>query len=154
MGLDREASFEVASMTATGRPTGSHEAALAIDSLWMVHDKRAAAGEVARILEAEAPFALTTWEPPYLSYADLLESAGFEIDEEWEPDDWLTPQLAVYRGILEASETLRGQLGDEAAAVLIEEATDTSATLASVRRVCITARRIRDLPRTTETSPA
>lgn len=141
LGMTGRARYEVGSLTATGMPTDAFDAAISIDSMWMVLDKPTAVAEVARVLAPGCRWALTTWEPAYLSYRSLLEGAGFELLLHAEPAGWQDRQLAVYRGILDQEEQLRRELGSEATDVWVAEAREISPVLSGYRRLVIVARR-------------
>lgn len=135
------ARYQAGSLTGTGMPDEAFDAALSIDSMWMVLDKPGAIAEVARVLAPGGRWALTTWEPPYLSYRALLESAGFELLLHEELPGWRDRQLSVYRGILEHEEELRLELGTAATNVLVAESREISPVLLDYQRLLIVARR-------------
>ncbi|MCP2163246.1 class I SAM-dependent methyltransferase [Goodfellowiella coeruleoviolacea] len=135
------ARFAVGSFTATGLPAASCDAVMSVDALWMVWDKPAAMTEVARVLTLGGRFVFTTWEPAYLDHRALLAEAGLDVLVREETPDWLSRQLAVYRGILAHRRQLAEEMGQTAAAVLIAEARETRPVLPSTPRLLIAARR-------------
>jgi ubiquinone/menaquinone biosynthesis C-methylase UbiE len=138
-GLQSRAAFHVASFTDTGLPRHSFDAAMSVDALWMVLDKPAAVQETLRILKPSGRFVLTTWEPSYLDHTALLADAGFEVLVREETPDWYARQVAVYQGIISRHAELVAELGDSAAAVLIDEAYAVPASLADTPRVLLAA---------------
>jgi SAM-dependent methyltransferase len=140
-GLEGRARFEAASLAATGLPGGSFDGAVSVDALWMVLNKPAALREAARLLRAGAPLALTTWEPPHLSYAALARKAGLEVVSVREPEGWRARQVAVYAGIRARRDRLASEMGEAAADVLVAEAEAAPAMLEASRRILLLARK-------------
>lgn len=141
--LDRgaqNASFLAVDCTATGL-TERLDGAVAFDSLWMVMDKVAAFEEAARLLPVGGKLIVTTWEPPYLDYEELLDRAGFDTLERFVPADWRRPQLAIYKAILERREEVERELGAAAAQILLDEAIETPPLLIDTERVRLLAAR-------------
>ena len=108
------------------------------------------ARRTARLLRPGARFIFTTWEfaatpagwPAQLNqHRDLLSEAGLALRACEETPDWRRRQLAVYDGILAAEPSLRAELGEDAAASLIDEAREVPALLHDGRRVLIIAAR-------------
>jgi SAM-dependent methyltransferase len=133
------ARFRIGGFTDTGLPTGSCAAVMSVDALWMVWDKAAALAETARVLAPGGRFVFTTWETADVDHVALLGRAGFDVRVREETPDWLDRQLAVYTGIRDAESTLRAEMGDEAAAVLLAEARDTPPRLPSTPRLLLSA---------------
>ena len=86
---------------------------------------------------------------PILQHAHLVAGAGavrrrcaevavFRCDET---PGWKPRQLAVYAGILEERVQLAAELGEEAAEVLVAEASMTPALLEKTRRILVVATR-------------
>lgn len=140
-GMSSRANFHVASITNTGLPTASFDGAVSIDALWMVHDKAAAFQELARILRPGSLLVFTTWVPAYLSYEWFLEPAGFADIVTTEISGSRDREIAVHEAILRHCEAISSELGEEAAQVLIAEATHTPAMLHETPRVIISAAR-------------
>lgn len=141
-GMSSRADFYVASVTNTGLPTASLDGAVSIDALWMVHDKGAAFHELARVLRPGSQLVFTTWVPSYLSYEWFLEPAGFENIVTKEISGSRDREIAVHQAILRHREAICLELGEEAAEVLIAEATHTPAMLDETPRVIISAARL------------
>jgi amino acid adenylation domain-containing protein/thioester reductase-like protein len=138
--LPHRPDFRVGSFTATGLPDAAADAALGVDSFWMVTDKAAGLREMARVLRPGARFVFTVWALPAPDYPSLLEQNGFRVLEHAETPRWKERQLAVYRGILEHEEELRRTLGS-AADILVSEARHAPVMLAGAPRVLIVAER-------------
>jgi SAM-dependent methyltransferase len=135
-----DGTFFVADCAHTGLD-GAFDAAVAFDSLWMILDKAAAIREIARLLRVGAKLVMTTWEPPYLSYGELLVEAGFDVVDRFEPEHWQPSQLAVYRGILDHRDALSQELGAAAAQVLFDEASEAPPQLENTERIRLLAMR-------------
>lgn len=133
------ARFEVASVTETGLPDGGFDGVVSFDALWMVIDKRAAFAEIFRVLRPGGPLVLTTWEPAHLQYAWLLEPAGFSGITRHSLPESLERQLRVYEEILDCQKEIAAEMGEAAAAVLVEEARQAPATLETAPHVMISA---------------
>lgn len=138
-GVDDRSAYRVGSFTDSGLESHRFDAALSIDSLWMVLDKPAAVAEVARLLKPGSRWVCTTWEPTYVDHRALMESAGFRVLVIDEPSDWQRRQLAVYEGILRESDRLLDELGPEAVGVLINEARQVPPMIDTYRRLFIVA---------------
>lgn len=139
-GVASRARYRTGSFTATGLESASFDAALSVDSLWMVLDKDAAVAEVARIVVPGGRWVCTTWEPSYFRYSDVLEAGGWDVLVCEEAANWRPRQLAVYDGILANEARLVAELGPEAAGVLLLEAREVPKTLSDYRRLLIVAR--------------
>jgi SAM-dependent methyltransferase len=133
------ARFKVASVTETGLPDGTFDGVVSFDALWMVIDKRAAFSEIFRILRPGSPLVFTTWEPAHLQYAWLLEPAGFSCITRHSLPESLERQLRVYDEILDSQKEIAVEMGEAAAAVLVEEAREAPATLRTAPHVMICA---------------
>jgi SAM-dependent methyltransferase len=133
------AQFEVASVTETGLPDGAFDGVVSFDALWMVIDKRAAFHEISRVLQLGSPLVFTTWEPVHLQYEWLLEPAGFSSITRHSLPGSLERQLRVYEEILDSQEDIAAEMGEDAAAVLVEEAREAPTTLRTAPHVMICA---------------
>lgn len=156
-GLAERARFQVGDFMATGLPEAAFDGAMSVDAFWVVPDKPAAAQEVARILRPGAHFIFTTWDvnvtppagyPPQVhDHRALLRDAGFTVEAYEEASDWEDRQRAVYEGIRAARADLIAEMGEEAASVLLAEASllpglvDGTDYLAHMRRILVVARR-------------
>jgi SAM-dependent methyltransferase len=140
-GLRGRARFTAASLTGTGEADDTFDAAVSIDVLWMVTDKVAAFREIARVLRPGGRLVFSTWQPEYLDYGWFLEAAGLTEVNRLHVDGWRERQIAVYEEILRRRDVLAEELGDAAAAVLFDEATETPALLSTTQRIVVTATR-------------
>jgi SAM-dependent methyltransferase len=136
------AEFIAASVTDTGLPDRAFDGAVSFDALWMVIDKRAAFAEISRTLRPGSPLVFTTWEPAHLQYPWLLEPAGFSGITRQSLPQSLDRQLRVYEEILDSQKEIAAEMGEAAAAVLVEEASQAPATLSTAPHVMICAIRI------------
>jgi ubiquinone/menaquinone biosynthesis C-methylase UbiE len=139
LGMAGMAEFHVASGTDTHLPAGAFDGAVSIDALWMMQDKAAAFRELARVLSPGSLVVFTTWEPPHLDYAVYLSSAGFRDIVKRPLPEAMHAQIAVYDAILHCQPALRAELGEDAAAVLFAEATETPVMLETAPRMMISA---------------
>jgi SAM-dependent methyltransferase len=140
-GLGGRARFTAASLTGTGEADNTFDAAVSIDVLWMVTDKVAAFREIARVLRPGGRLVFSTWQPEYLDYGWFLEAAGLTEVNRLHVDGWRERQIAVYEETLRRRDVLAEELGDAAAAVLFDEATETPALLSTTQRIVVTATR-------------
>jgi SAM-dependent methyltransferase len=129
----------VASATDTGLPAGGFDGVVSIDALWMVHDKLAAFGELARVLRPGGQLVFTAWEAARLPYAGFLQHAGFTGITKQEIPGSREREIAVHEAILRHREAITQELGNEAADVLAAEAAHTPALLNENPRVIISA---------------
>ena len=139
VGSAPDARFEVASATETGLPDGAFDGVVSFDALWMVIDKRAAFSEISRVLRPGSPLVFTTWEPAHLRHEWLLERAGFSSVTRHSLSGSLERQLRVYEEILGSRKEIAAEMGEAAAAVLVEEATLAPTTLQTAPHVMIRA---------------
>lgn len=144
--LNQETGFQVGSFEQTGLSDGCFDAAMSVDSFFLVRDKIAAADEVKRILCPGGRFVFTSWEgnSPILvkDHRRLLQDRGFVVDVCEEPKDWKIRQAAVYRRIIAEKHTLIREMGRDSAKVWIRDAANLK-TLDRVRRVFVVARKER-----------
>ncbi|MEU8980799.1 class I SAM-dependent methyltransferase [Streptomyces sp. NPDC048309] len=133
------AAFHAASATDTGLPAAEFDGAMSIDALWMVLNKVAAFEELARLLRPGSPLVFTTWAPPHLDYAWFLEPVGFQDIETVQLTASTERQLAVYERIIVQRDAIAREMGEEAAQVLVDEATEAPRLLATVPRVMVRA---------------
>ena len=133
------AEFITASVTNTGLPDRAFDGAVSFEALWMVIDKHSAFAEISRLLRPGSPLVFTTWEPAHLRYSWLLERAGFAGITRHSLSESLERQLRVYEAILDSQKEIAAEMGEAAAAVLVEEAMRVPATLQSVPHVLFCA---------------
>lgn len=133
------ARFEVSSASETGLPDGEFDGVVSFDAIWMVVAKRAAFSEISRLLRPGGPLVFTTWEPAHLQYTRFLELTGFSSITRHPLPESLERQLRVYEEILDSQKEIAAEMGEAAAAVLVEEARDAPALLRSAPHVMIRA---------------
>ncbi len=133
------AEFIATSVTDTGLPDRAFDGAVSFEALWMVIDKHAAFAEIARLLRPGSPLVFTTWEPAHLRYSWLLERSGFAGITRQPLPESLDRQLRVYAEILSSRQEIAAEMGEAAAAVLVEEATQAPTTLPTTPHVMISA---------------
>jgi SAM-dependent methyltransferase len=146
-GTSAAAVFFVADAAATGLRAESVDAVMSVDALQLMPHRAAVLGEVARVLKPDGRFAFTTWlsrgggsAPPFpMDYQPLLSAAGFALEACQEPRDWQHRELAVFAGIREKATSLRAELGEEVAAMLVAEAEKLPEAYTVIRRVNIMA---------------
>lgn len=130
-GIEGRAQFEVGDLTAMRFADRTFDAAMSVDVLWMVPDKRAALHEVARILKPGARFVFTNWDrdlsppgapPPLNDHRLLLREAGFEIETYDQVPNAEQKRRAVYERYLACEEALTKEISQEAVQALMFEA--------------------------------
>ena len=133
---------------------GCAVAAMSLDSLQYVADKRATFSEVARALVRGGRFAFTAFEvdadrvrdvpvlgiDPVRDYSVLLRDAGFTVDTYQETPGWHERLVASYSAIIAAEQRLRPQMGDPAVDALLLEMSLTLQIEPYPRRVFAVAR--------------
>lgn len=148
------ARFVAATATAIGLADACATAAMSIDALQYVEGKRAAFGEVARVLSPGGRFAFAAFElepdrvaglpvlgvDPVADYGPLLRDAGFDIEVYEETPEWKNHLEAAYSAIVAEQETLTREMGDHAFGALLLEMTLTLEVAPYRRRVFVVAR--------------
>ncbi|WP_445256655.1 class I SAM-dependent methyltransferase [Nocardioides aurantiacus] len=145
---EREATFEVGSLTSTGLPDASVDAVLCIDAIQFVELPEQAFAEAARVLDVGGRLVLTGWEArdaddervgPGLRgrrWHDGLAVAGFEEVEVEDCSDWAAMERALWE---EAVQLSPGD--DRALQELRDEAVTVLETFDLTRRVMVSATR-------------
>lgn len=155
LGLSGQAQFVVGSFADTGLEPGSADGAMSEDAIDYAPDKRAAIVEAARILRPGGRLVLTTFEvdpnrvaslpdsttDPVADYRPLLTEAGFGVEVYEEAPGWPEPVTSAYSAVLEASDTMKQELGEVAAQAMIFEMSRTLEQRIIRRRVLIAATR-------------
>jgi SAM-dependent methyltransferase len=133
----------------------STRAAMSLDSLQYVPDKRATFSEVARVLIQGGRFAFTAFEvdpvrvrdvpvlgvDPVSDYSAVLRDVGFTVDTYEETPGWHDRLVAAYSAVIAAEAELRPELGDSAMNALLLEMSLTLQLEPYQRRVFAVARR-------------
>lgn len=135
-GLVEQTSYRVADLERTGLEPATADAAVSIDALQYVADKRPTLREVARVLRPGARLALTAFEidpdrasplpiygnDPTADFRPALEDAGFTIETYEETAGWHDRVMGTFRAVLEHYPQLEAELGKQAASLLAAEA--------------------------------
>jgi SAM-dependent methyltransferase len=137
--MSGRATFRQGTFEATGLDSASADAVMSVDALQYVPDKTKALVEVARILRPGGRFAfvafeldgdrlmsLPFWEDPVSDYRPILEEVGFEVNRYDQIPHWCDDVAAGFGAILAQQDTLRIELGEEAAAAAVMEAAITT----------------------------
>jgi SAM-dependent methyltransferase len=149
--LAERCAWQVGSFEATGLDDRTLDAVMSVDALLFAPDKKAATGELARVLRPGGRLVMTTWDyhsqpkgrPAQVAdHRPLLRAAGFDVLAYEETVDWRERQQRTVDGIIAAVDQLAAETGedrDEMEADLLEmRATDAAMT---ARRL-IVARRL------------
>ncbi len=140
--LAAPASFRVGSFERTGLPDRYADAAMSVDSLWMVADKPAALREIARVLRPGGRLALTSWIPVDPDFRQVLSRSAFVVESMEETPQWLERQIAVYQRIRQRRRIIADEIGPEPARLLLSEAEHAPARLAAAPRILVVAARL------------
>jgi SAM-dependent methyltransferase len=132
------ATFRRGSFEATGLPDASADGVMTVDALQYAPDKAAAMREMARILRPGGRLALTTfeldrerveglgvWDDPVGDYRPLLTDAGFDVVSYEQTDGWSDAVRGAYGAIVDTQEVLSTEMGEDASAALVLEASVT-----------------------------
>ena len=145
--VNLETGFQVGNFEKTGLPDAGFNAAMSVDSFFLVRDKIAAVDEVKRILRPGGRFVFTSWEgsSPILfkDHRSVLQEKGFAVEVCEETKDWKSRQAAVYQRILAEKNTLIREMGRDSAKMWIRDAANLK-TLDRIRRVFVVARKKED----------
>jgi len=143
-GMQHRAEFVSGDIRELPYKNDEFDAALCVDTLYMVPDKRAALHEIARIVKPNRVFAVLTWEMhiPFAvkDYRPLFEECGFKVDSYDEIPGWYERQKGIFEGFLKHRNTLIEEMGAKTAAVWINCAKTELPKLDKMRRVFIVAR--------------
>lgn len=149
------ADFMVAAASAVGLADGSVDGALSIDALQYVPDKRAAFGEVARMLSRGSRVVFTAFEldpervaglpvlgiDPVSDYTPVLHETGFDVVTYEETSDWQRRLDATFGAVVAAQDILAAEMSEQAIAALLMEASLTLELQPYRRRVLVVASR-------------
>lgn len=147
--MEGRTTFVLADAAATGLPGGSLDGAMSTDALQLMSDPGALIKEVARVVKPGAVFAFTTWlalKPvkgvAYVPvYRPLLAEASFAVEQCREPVDWERRERAVFARVRDSVDSLKAEVGEAVAAMLLEEAALMPDIFPSVRRINVVARK-------------
>lgn len=145
-GIKGKASFRTGNFYNTGLEDASCDGAISVDALWHAPDRKRALEEIARILKRDARFVFTTWDGniPFMpkDHKRLLENAGFKVDVYKETPGWRERQVAVYNGILDSTEELIQEMGEDHAMPMIREAKTVMPVMDASTRVFVVAQKL------------
>lgn len=139
LGLSGQARFSVGSFAETGLEAESMDAVMTIDALQYAPDKTAAIREFARIVRPGGRLAFFSFELdpqraeglPVIGddrvsdYRPLLEANGFEVLSYEQTPQWHERLSAAYRGVIDAQEALKEEMGPLAMSAMLSEMTLT-----------------------------
>jgi ubiquinone/menaquinone biosynthesis C-methylase UbiE len=138
LGLGDRAEFRRGSFESTGLDDAAADAVMTIDALQYAPDKRAALGEMARILRPGGMLGIVTfeldaahvaglgvWDDAVADHRPLLDDAGFDVIEHRELDGWREAVTTAFTHVLERQDALVAELGEAAATALALEAATT-----------------------------
>ena len=142
-GMQGHAEFLAGDMRELPFADAEFDAALCVDTLYMVPDKRSGLQQVRRVLKPGRPFVIITWEMdiPFAvkNYRPLLESCGFGVEYYETIEGWYQRQKGIYQRILANQKTLISEMGKMTAAFWINGAKTELPKLDKMRRVFIVA---------------
>lgn len=150
LGLGSRAHYRLGSFADTGLATAALDAVVSIDALIFAPDKRAALGELARILRPGGRLALTTWDyhtrppgrPPQLAdHRSVLAAVGFTVSSYTETHDWRHRITAISDRLLDAVEEIAAETGEQESAVRAGHEQMRRTVDHIIRRVLIVAER-------------
>jgi SAM-dependent methyltransferase len=124
-GVADRAKFSVGRFDDSGLRDGEADAVVSFDALQYAPDKRAALGEMARILKPGGRLAITVFEvepdrvasllvlgdDPVADYRPLLTEAGFAIDSYEQTPGWQARLEGAYEAILDQAPALTAEMG-------------------------------------------
>ena len=142
------ATFVEGTFERTGLVAGVADAVMSIEAFQYAPDKRAALAELARILRPCGRLAIVCFEvdlakveglpvlgvDPIADYAPLLEELGLTIEAYEETPGWADRVYSTFSALVDASESIRAEMGDRAASSALSEATLTVAVRPYPRR--------------------
>jgi len=141
--MEGRAVFQAGDIRALPFKDREFDAAMCVDSLYMIPDKQAVLREVARVLKPGKPFVILTWEfdIPFAvkDYRPILDECGFDVQEYREIDGWLERQRGIFEKILANKDALVREMGKRAAAVWINVSKTELPKIEKMRRVFIVA---------------
>lgn len=147
--------FTAGTFERTGLPSQAADAVMSVDAFQYAPDKHAAMAELLRILRPGGRLVLIAFEvdparvhgvpvlgvDPIADYAPLLARAGFVIEAYEETPGWRERVDGAFSAIVEASDALAAEMGEQAAGGVVAEAMLTVEANPYPRRVLAAARR-------------
>jgi SAM-dependent methyltransferase len=153
VGLADRAAFQHGTFEHTNLADAIANAVITIEAFQYAPDKRVALQEFARILKPGGRLGIVCFEvdpakvaglpvlgvDPVLDFAPLLTDVGFTIDAYEETPGWADRVYPTFSALVDASDALREEMGERAAAGTLAEAMLTVSTQPYPRRVLIVA---------------
>jgi SAM-dependent methyltransferase len=153
VGMSDQASFQRGTFEATNLDDACADAIMTIEAFQYAPDKRAAFTEFARILKPGGRVAIVCFEveptkvvgapilgvDPVADYSPLLTDAGFKIGTYEETRGWADRVYPTYAALVDATDALTAEMGEQAAASVLAEAMLTVTLRPYPRRVLIVA---------------
>jgi ubiquinone/menaquinone biosynthesis C-methylase UbiE len=163
LGLAGRSRFAEGTFEQTGLADESASAVMSVEALQYAPDKAAAFRELFRVLHPGGRLAFIAFEvdpsrvegvpvlgvDPVADYTPLLETTGFTVETYKETPRWSERVVATFQAVVDASDALMHEMGAQAAAGIIAEATLTVQLRPYRRRVLAVARRPADARRRT-----
>jgi ubiquinone/menaquinone biosynthesis C-methylase UbiE len=141
--MQGKATFLAGDMRNLPLPDTAFDAAVCVDTLYMVPDKQAALHEIRRILRPGRPFVVLTWEMniplAVKDYRPLLEECGFQVTSYEEVPGWYERQKGIFENILANQAALIQEMGKRTAAFWINGANTELPKINKMRRVMFSA---------------
>ena len=156
-GLAGRARFQHGTFEHTNLADGAAGAVMSIDAFQYAPDKRAAFAEFARIMGAGARAGIVCFEvdpatvaglpvlgvDPVPDYRPLIAAAGLNIEAYEETPGWQERVYAAFSAIVDNTDTLIAEMGEQAAAAAVAEAMLTVQMKPYPRRIMAVASRQR-----------
>jgi ubiquinone/menaquinone biosynthesis C-methylase UbiE len=158
VGYEDRARFQVGTFERTGLADATADAVMTIEAFQYAPDKRAALAEISRILKPGRRVGIVCFEvdpttvqgipvlgvDPVLDYAPLLTDLGFTIEAYEETPGWAERVYPTFAALIDASDQLTAEMGEDAASSILAEAIVTTSAQPYPRRVLIVAQRPHD----------
>ena len=155
VGLGGRSQFRRGTFEQTGLDPASADAVMSIEAFQYAPDKRAALGEIARVLKPNARVGIVCFEvdpekvhglpilgvDPIADYKPLLSDTGFAVDAYEETPGWAERVYGTFQAVADAADALNAEMGHHAASGALAEAMLTVAVKPYPRRVLIVAAR-------------
>ena len=156
-GLAGRARFQHGTFEHTNLADGAADAVMSIDAFQYAPDKRTAFDEFARIMRAGARPGIVCFEvdpatvaglpvlgvDPVPDYRPLIAAAGLNIEAYEETPGWQERVYAAFSAIVDNTDTLIAEMGEQAAAAAVAEAMLTVQMKPYPRRIMAVASRQR-----------
>jgi SAM-dependent methyltransferase len=155
VGLAGRARFDLGTFEQTNLLDDAADAVMSVEAFQYAPDKRSAVTEFFRVLRPGGRLAFIAFEvdpakvadvpilgvDPIPDYRPILEAAGFTIEAYEETPGWHERVNAAFAAIVDAGDTLAAEMGEQATAGAVSEATLTLEIQPYPRRVLAAASR-------------